>query len=122
MNFEKKLYILDDTASLASFTSRISPEKLDRIIDQSKSNRIQQITKLVFLIVCPIAALIALSGILLYVSFQTANQMQRAEVDINFIIKMAQLVEEMEDERWTTASWISIGGIGTDYHSMVAAR
>ena len=122
MNFEKKLHILDDTASLASFTSRISPEKLDRIIDQSKSNRIQQITKLVFLIVCPIAALIALSGILLYVSFQTANQMQRAEVDINFIIEMAQLVEEMEDERGTTASWISIGGIGTDYHSMVAAR
>ena len=117
MNFEKKVNILDnpeDTVSLSSFSSRISvAEKLDHIIDQSESNRVARISKLILLILGPIAALIALSGILLYVSLETAYEMERAKIDVDFIIDMAGLVEKAQNERGTTASWISI----QDYHS-----
>ena len=122
MNFEKKMYILDDadTLSLASFTSRISTtEKLSHLIDQTNSNRIAKITKLILLIICPIAALIAMSGILLYISFDTASQIQKAEHDINIIIEIATLLEEIQEERGTTALWIRMND---DRKSMENAR
>ena len=122
MNFEKKMYILDDpdTLSLASFTSRISTtEKLSHLIDQTNSNRIAKITKLILLIICPIAALIALSGILLYISFDTANQIQKAEHDINIIIEIATLLENIQEERGKTALWIRLNDNG---ESMENAR
>ena len=119
MNFEKKVHILDnpeDTVSISSFSSRLSvAEKLDHIIDQSKRNRVARISKLILIILSPIAALIALSGILLYVSLETANKMERAKIDVDFIIDMAGLVEKMQNERGTTASWISLSI--QDYHS-----
>ena len=122
MNFEKKMYILDDpdTLSLASFTSRISnTEKLSHLIDQTNSSRIAKITKLILLIICPIAALIAMSGILLYISFDTANQIQKAEHDINIIIEIATLLETIQGERGTTALWIRLND---NRESMVGAR
>ena len=95
-------------SSMAStYSTQEERRKLQELTNTSNKEKVNRIVKMNLVIILPIISLLALTGIMLQMSRQTAKQIERAKTDIEFSLAVSGIVNNLQIERGTTAMYMS---------------
>lgn len=111
------------SATSSTAISKEENQALAKLVESQKHGRLLQTVKMIMVVTLPVMALIVVSAINLSSSIPLRDQAITARIGVNKILKIDQLVTDLQIERGTSATYLSSSGNNQEaYDRLISLR